>query len=101
MRTRRVKLTAQQLLSRNASETIVDKDNHARDACKYILMSHPEPTVKTFRERALEVTKPLAEEHDLSSAYIRYLQLKAEEEDEGKPIFIGRHRAGRARRIYR
>lgn len=33
MRTRRVKLTAQQLLSRNVSEAIVDKDNHARDAC--------------------------------------------------------------------
>jgi hypothetical protein len=90
MRTRRVKLTAQQLLSRNTSEAIVDKDNHARDACKYILMSRPEPRVKTFRERTLEVTRPLAEQGDLISAYIRYLQMKAEEEDEGLPIRIGR-----------
>jgi len=100
MRTRRVKLTAQQLLSRNASEAILDKDNHARDACKYILMSHPEPTVKTFRERAMEVTKPLAEAGDPTSAYIRYLQMKAEEEAEGEPCRIGRYRPWRARRIY-
>jgi hypothetical protein len=43
MRSRRVKLTAQQLLSRNVSEALVDKDNHARDAMKYQVMSHPEP----------------------------------------------------------
>jgi hypothetical protein len=30
MRTRRLELTAQQLLSCNASEVIVDKDNRAR-----------------------------------------------------------------------
>jgi hypothetical protein len=46
MRTRRAKLTAQQLLSRNSSEAIIDKDNHARDAMKCVLMSHPEPTSK-------------------------------------------------------
>lgn len=33
MRTRRVKLTAQQLTMRNAAEAIVDKDNHGRAAC--------------------------------------------------------------------
>lgn len=41
MRARRVKLSSQQLLSRNTSEAIVDKDNHARDAMKYLLMSIP------------------------------------------------------------
>ena len=43
MPTRREKLTAQQLLSKNISERIVDKDNHTRDAVKYVLMSLPEP----------------------------------------------------------
>ena len=43
LRTRRVKLSSQQLLSRNTSEAIVDKDNHAIDAAKYLAMSHPEP----------------------------------------------------------
>jgi hypothetical protein len=54
MRTRRVKLTAQQLMSRNVSEAIVDKDNHARDAAKYITMSHPEPTRKSYDQRVAE-----------------------------------------------
>jgi hypothetical protein len=74
MRTRRIKLTAQQLLSRNAAEAIVDKDNHARDAMKYILMSHPEPLEKTIHQQAAEVVKPLAEQGDLTSALIRYNQ---------------------------
>lgn len=97
MRTRRVKLTAQQLLTKNVSEAIIDKDNHARDAAKYVLLSHPEPTIKTFRERALEVTKPLADAGDLTSAHIRYLQMKAEEEAADQPIRLGRYRPARRR----
>ena len=89
MRARRVKLTAQQQLNRNFSEAILDKDNHARDACKYILMSYPEPTMKSFLERATEVTKPLAELGDLTSAYIRYLEMKEmEEADDPEPFLM-------------
>jgi hypothetical protein len=54
MRARRVKLTAQQLLSRNISEALVDKDNHARDAMKYQVMSHPEPAKKSLERRVQE-----------------------------------------------
>lgn len=91
MRTRRVKLSALQLLSRNAAEAIVDKDNHARDACKYVLMARPEPREKTVQERAAEAVKPLAEQGDLTSALIRYTQIM--EEAEYRPtIFIGRYR---------
>lgn len=75
MRTRRVKLTAQQLLSRNAAEAIVDKDNHARDACKYLLMSHPEPTIKSLQQRAAEAVAPLAQQGDLTSALIWHQQM--------------------------
>lgn len=96
MRTRRVKLTAQQLLTRNISEAIVDKDNHARDAMKYIVMSHPEPSVKTAQQKAQEAVKPLAEEGDLTSAYIRYQQTMDHEEYEesapARPIPLGRRR---------
>ena len=52
MRARRVKLTAQQLLSRNISEALVDKDNHARDAMKYQVMSHPEPSARAGADGA-------------------------------------------------
>jgi len=74
MRTRRVKLSAHQLLYRNVAEAIVDKDNHARDAMKYILMSHPEPRIKTPEEIAAEHVRGLAEQGDLTSAAIGYQQ---------------------------
>jgi hypothetical protein len=54
MAARRVKLTAQQLLTRNLSEAIVDKDNHARDAMKYFIMSRPEPSRKSLERRVDE-----------------------------------------------
>lgn len=92
MRTRRVKLTAQQLLSRNTSEAIVDKDNHATDACKYFVMSHPEPTLKTAQQLATEAVKPLAEAGDLTSASIRYGQMMAEAQGKNVPARIGRRR---------
>ncbi len=58
---RRVKLTAQQLLSRNTSEAIVDKDNHARDAMKYLLMSQPEPSQKSLERRIGEKVQTFVE----------------------------------------
>lgn len=95
MRARRLKLTGQQLLSRNTSEAIVDKDNHARDACKYLVMSHPDPPGKTPHELAAEAVKPLVEVGDLTSAMIRYLQMTAV--PERRPIRIGRYLPSRAR----
>src|SRR5436190_2868061 len=92
MRTRRVKLTAQQLLSRNLAEAIVDKDNHARDVMKYITMSHPEPSVKTVEQRAAEAVKTLVEAGDLTSAVIRYQQIMEEATDCGRPMRSGRRR---------
>jgi hypothetical protein len=88
MRRRRVKLTAQQMLTRNASEALVAKDEHANDCMKYVLMSHPEPTVKSAREKALEEVRPLIEAGDLTSAMIRYNQQLAVSEE--KPVWIGR-----------
>jgi hypothetical protein len=92
MRTRRVKLTAQQLLSRNTAEAIVDKDNHATDAFKYLVMSHPEPTVKTMREIAAEAIAPMVQQGDLTSAAIRYQIMMSEEEEQYKPATLGRRR---------
>ena len=46
MRTRREQLSASQLMRKNPSEGIVDKDNHLRDALKYILLSLPSPSEK-------------------------------------------------------
>ncbi|MCU1304541.1 MAG: hypothetical protein JWQ87_4825 [Candidatus Sulfotelmatobacter sp.] len=91
MRTRRVRLSSQQLLSRNAAEAIMDKDNHARDAMKYVLMSHPQAAEKTLEQRAAEAVKPLAEIGDLTSALIRHQQIM----EEGEATY--RARLGRQR----
>jgi len=91
MRIRRVKLTAQQLLSRNVSEAIVDKDNHAVDAAKYLLMSHPEPTLKSRQEIIAEAVKPLAEAHDMTSANVRGLLMR-DEPQQIRPARLGRRR---------
>jgi len=74
MRTRRIKLSAHQLLSRNLGEAIIDKDNHARDAMKYVVMSQPEISVKTLEQKATDAVKPLIEAGELTSAVIRYQQ---------------------------
>ena len=90
MRTRRVKLSAHQLAVRNASEAIIDKDNHARDAMKYIIMSHPEPAAgKTPEQLVVEICKPLAEAGDYTSAYVRFLQHTAKAPI--RPATIGRY----------
>ena len=59
---RRVKLTAQQLLRRNTSGAIVDKDDHARDAMKYLLMSRPEPSRKSLERRVMERVQSVMEQ---------------------------------------
>lgn len=48
------KLTERQLLVRNPTEQVVDKDNHARDALKYLLMRLPRPTEKPMQQRYQE-----------------------------------------------
>jgi hypothetical protein len=92
MRRRRVRLTAQQLLSRNVSEALVAKDEHANDCMKYVIMSHPEPTVKSRKEKAYEAVKPLIDQGDLTSAMIRYDQQLGLEEAQAKPAYFASRR---------
>jgi hypothetical protein len=98
MRTRRVKLSAQQLLSRNASEAIVDKDNHARDAMKYVIMSLPQPTTKTLQQLAGEAVAPLVAAGDLTSANIRYQQKIEAAEPRYVPATVGHYARDKYRR---
>ena len=86
MNTRRVKLSAQQLQSRNRSEAIVDKDNHARDAMKYHLMSHPEPSEKRFDRRVSERLAHLAEV-DPTTAVANFPRIMQEE----AAVVVGRY----------
>ncbi len=95
MRSRRAKLTAQQLLTRNFSEAIIDKDNHARDAMKYELMSHPEPSYKPFERRVNERIQQM-QQIDPTTAVANYHRIVAEAraEEDDEPQYYG----GNARR---
>lgn len=96
MRARREKLSAQQLMSKNPSEKIVDKDNHARDAMlKYCLMNLPEPTQKT-REDLLKERLAHIPQEDVTSRVIRGQEALQQIEEEDQPmISLGRSRGRR------
>lgn len=96
-RARREESSAAQLVNKNPSEGIVDKDNHLRDCLKYMCLALPDPAEKTFEQRVREAIRPLAEAGDLTSAYIRYMQMKAEEEYTGPPVRLGRYVPRRSR----
>ena len=91
MRTRRETLTAQQLLIRNASEAIVQKDDHARDCCKYLLLSYPEPTRKPYQERVSERVEKLFKETDMTTAMLGLSKIKEEEQQKevGQQVYYG------------
>ena len=86
MRTRREKLSAQQLMTRNFSEAIVDKDNHAADACKYVVMSHPDDQ-KVLRQAHFERLEKLWKERSPTEAM---LELPKIQEEEREPGTLGR-----------
>lgn len=88
-RRRRVELTDRQLLTRNQSDQVVQKDNHGSDAHKYCEMPMPRPTAKSpeeiFQESVVDpVQKQLAERgqapltrQSLAIAQSRFLALGA------------------------
>jgi len=93
-RARREELSATQLESKNPSEKIVDKDNHLRDCLKYIVLSLPDPTIKSREERAADSVRGL----DATSAMIRYRQFMEREVYADKPLALGRRALMQARR---
>jgi hypothetical protein len=92
MRTRRRKLTATQLMSQNQSEEIIDKDNHARDAMKYVVMSLPEPTEKTPEQKIQEKLAAYRangmDDHSLN--IYRFRMEREDRQMQEQPVYIGR-----------
>lgn len=97
MRTRRRKLSAQQLLTKNVSEEIVDKDNHLRDSLKGIIMSLPDPTEYTTEEKIQKRLSGL----DPTTAMIKYMEAKREIEEEDTPTQFPIGRLGVLHRLAR
>jgi hypothetical protein len=84
-RTRRELLSAQQLLNRNTSEAIVQKDDHSRDACKYVLLSHPEPSRKPYANRVSERVDKLWKERTPTEAMLSLSKIQDEEREAEAP----------------
>lgn len=93
-RARRAQLTAQQLLTKNQSEAIVDKDNHLRDVLKYVCLSLPEPAAPPLEMRM----RAIAEAHADSptNAMIGRRKLEQEVMRERQPVFVGMRAKARA-----
>lgn len=58
-RMQRQELSARQLLMRNPTEKIVDKNNHAWDSLKYLVMSLPKPTAVPLEKKLAELVEGL------------------------------------------
>ena len=70
-------------MSRNLSEAIVDKDNHAADASKYIVMSHPEPTRKSYDKRVAERVEKLCKDRHAHRSHAAARRRSRKKSDEG------------------
>lgn len=86
MRTRREQLSASQLMRKNPSEGIVDKDNHLRDALKYILLSLPSPSEKPAQMVREEIIREAFARGNYATIGVQIARLRAEENDKTEPI---------------
>jgi len=90
-RAKRVEMTARQLLVKNQSDALVDKDNHARDAFKYLTGTIRRPARKPFKEELDEELKKLT---DPTTQQIRARHLFSEAAMKGKITWDGKEKRG-------
>jgi hypothetical protein len=93
-RARREELSAGQLVTKNQTEKIVDKDNHLRDCLKYIVSAFLEPETQSPHVRALEAIQEIPRQ-DVTSRMIRYQDALAAAEQQNSAPYIPMGRRGR------
>lgn len=86
MRTRREQLSAAQLMRKNPSEAIVDKDNHLRDALKYILLSLPGPSEPPAESEREQIIHEAYEDGSYATIGVRMLESDAKYRVKGEPV---------------
>jgi hypothetical protein len=86
MRTRREQLSASQLMRKNPTEAIVDKDNHLRDALKYILLSLPSPSERPKEMKRDELIQQAFETGTYPTLGVQMAHFDAEEAKLSEPI---------------
>lgn len=92
-RARREELSAVQLVNKNPSERIVDKDNHLRDALKYMVSAFVEPEKGTPETRAAAAVAKLGlPKEDITSRMMWYQDalLRERAKDDAPVIYMGR-----------
>jgi hypothetical protein len=94
LQARKKKLSAVQLMQSNPTEEIIDKDNHAEDAEKYLIMTLPEPAQKTPHELAMEAIAHIPKE-DITSRVARYEEAIYDQQRQEEPVPMGK--SGRRR----
>jgi transposase-like protein len=99
-RARREELSATQLLVRNPTEKIVDKDNHLRDPLKYLCLALPAPTPRPWEVKVQEAMAGIPLE-DVTSRMIRGGPLCFEQAEESPLVGIGLRGRLNARRLER
>ena len=86
MRTRRERLSASQLMRKNPTEAIVDKDNHLRDALKYILLSLPSPSETPKAMKREQVVRDAYADGTYPTLALQMARLDQEEAKQSEPI---------------
>lgn len=87
MRTRREQLSASQLMRKNPTEAIVDKDNHLRDALKYILLSLPRPSEIPAQLTCEQIVEEAFANGTQGTLAVRMAQFEAKERAKFEPIY--------------
>ena len=86
MRTRREQLSASQLMRKNPTEAIVDKDNHLRDALKYVLLSLPSPTEPPKHSERDRIIREAFENGTYATLGVQMAQLDERERVNAEPV---------------
>ncbi len=90
MRTRRERLSASQLMRKNPIEAIVDKDNHLRDALKYILLSLPSPSERPKEMKRDELIREAFATGTYATLEIQMAHLDADESRQSSRFRVAR-----------
>ena len=85
-RARREQLTARQLMTKNPSEGIVDKDNHLRDCLKYIVHLVPKPSDVPVALKRDEIIAEAFRTGNHGSLAVRIAQLDHQQQRQSEPI---------------
>ena len=87
MHTRRKQLTASQLMRQNPTEEILDKDNHLRDALKYILLSLPTPSERLPNDELGRIIAKAYENGNYGSLAVTIARYKAKQQANCEPVY--------------